>query len=502
MKMTSSLTMIKKCHDKVQKNLDSDVYFMLKTPMGKRPLIRKLMPAIVVPVILAAMVLFMAAVAAHCEINEQPANVVNLNVVTLKDAIEAALRDNHRVRAGRWASEALKKDVNIAWGSLLPKLEFEESYANTNNPSYYFMSKLVQGRFASADMNNLKNPEPINNYRTNFKFEMPVFSLKAYIAIDMANVRAEGRELQQRRLEETTVLDVFKAYTAVKTAKAYKTAADKGLEDATEHMRLAKTRLDNSIGLHSDVLQAQTALSEARMRFVSAEKNLNLARLSLGLMMGADQLFDSAEENIDFTPAAPEEYLKGAMGRADVAAMEKNHENAQQSVQMAKAEYLPSIGIGGNYQMNEHRYPLGDEGKSYYFGVFMKLNVFDGFRRESQLAKARLEAAEAGEHLSGMKQQAAYEVYEALMTLDESQKRLALTQDALSAALEGVRLIEKRYASSLAPMVSLIDAQTALDKVRADAAAAQGQYFISAALLEYTGGRILDFFGVNNSGRK
>ncbi|MEO5358816.1 MAG: TolC family protein [Nitrospirota bacterium] len=444
-----------------------------------------------------ALALLLNALPAYCENYEQPSNVI-----TLKEAIAAALNDNHRVRAGRWAAEALKKDVSIAWGSLLPKIEVEESYSNTNNPTYFFMSKLDQGRFTSADLSNLKNPAPINDYRTAVRFEMPVFSMKAYIAIDMAKTRAEGREFQQMRLEETTVLDVFKAYTAIKTAKAYKSAAEKGLEDAKEHLRIARVRLDSGTGLYSDVLQAQTALSEVKMRIVTAEKNVNLAQRSLGLIIGSDQSYDSADEKIAFTPAAPiQAYLKGALNRADIAAMEKTRENAQQSVSIAKAEYLPTLALGGNYQLNEHRYPFGDEGKSYQIGVYMKLNVFDGFRREAQLAKARLEAAEAGEHFNGIKKQAAYEVYEAMMSLDESQKRLSLTRDALSAAEEGVRLIEKRYANSLAPMVSLIDAQTALDKVRADAAAAEGQYLVSTATLEYTGGRILEFFGVDNSGR-
>ncbi|KWT82959.1 TolC family protein [Candidatus Magnetominusculus xianensis] len=444
-----------------------------------------------------ALALLLNALPAYCENSEHSSNVI-----TLKEAVATALRDNHRVRAGRWAAEALKKDVSIAWGSLLPKIEVEESYSNTNNPTYFFMSKLDQGRFTSADLSNLKNPAPINNYRTTVQFEMPVFSMKAYIAIDMAKTRAEGREFQQMRLEETTVLDVFKAYTAVKTAKAYKSAAEKGLEDAKEHLRIARVRLDSGTGLLSDVLQAQTAMSEVKMRIVTAEKNVSLAQRSLGLIIGADQPYDSADEKIAFTPAAPTQvYLKGALTRADIAAMEKNRENAQQSVSIAKAEYLPTLALSGNYQLNEHRYPFGDEGKSYQIGVYMKLNVFDGFRREAQLAKARLEAAEAGEHLNGIKKQAAYEVYEAMMSLDESQKRLSLTRDALSAAEEGVRLIEKRYANSLAPMVSLIDAQTALDKVRADAAAAEGQYLVSTATLEYTGGRILEFFGVDNSGR-
>lgn len=441
------------------------------------------------PFVLAAIILFLCACPVYSEDTEQPATVI-----TLKEAIDAALKDNHRVRAGRWAAEALKKDVSIAWGSLMPKLTIEESYGNTNNPTYFFMSKLDQGRFTSADLAGLKDPVPINNYRTSFQFEMPVFSMKAIIAIDMARVRAEGREFQQTRLEETTVLDVFKAYTGVKTAKAFKSAALKGVEDVKEHMRISKARLDTGTGLYSDVLQAQTALSEAQMRLVTAEKNVNLSRRSLGLMIGSELSYDSADENITFTPAPADEYLHGALSRSDIAAMEKNLENAQQSVIIAKAEYLPSIALAGNYQFNEHRYPFGDEGKSYQAGIFMKLNVFDGMRRESQLAKARFEAGEAGEILNGMKKQAAYEVYEAMMSLDESQKRLSLTQSALNAAEEGVRLIEKRYANSLAPMVSLLDAQAALDKARADTAAAEGQYLMSAALLEYTGGRILSFF--------
>ena len=64
------------------------------------------------------------------------------------------------------------------------------------------------------------------------------------------------------------------------------------MEDAREHLRVAKLRYDSETGLYSDILRANTALAEAEQRKVSAEKNLALAKRSLGLILGMTEPVD------------------------------------------------------------------------------------------------------------------------------------------------------------------------------------------------------------------
>ncbi len=414
--------------------------------------------------------------------------------ISLRDAIGLAMKDNHRINALTFAQEASRNDVDIARGNLLPKVTFEETIMRTNNPTYYFMSKLNQSRFSQQDfeISALNHPNPTNNYRTNLEFEMPLFARKASLGIDIAKDALDGKHHELERIRESVALDVVKAYVGVKTAGAYIGVSNKAIEDAGEHLRVARVRYDTGVGTYADVLRAQVSVTEAESRLAGAQKNLNSSKRFLGLMIGSSEPYGIVDEDIIIELLPYEEYNAGAARRADVLSMEKNNETAKKMIKMAQAEYLPLIGVGGNYQFNDRNIPFGSDGDSYQLMAFMRINVFDGLKREHEIAKARYKAKEAAEYLEGLRKQAGFEVYDAYLGVVESEKKLALALDALSAAEEGLRLTAKRYANAMAPMVSLLDVQAATDKARADVAAAKGQHIIALATLEFYAGRILN----------
>ena len=78
-----------------------------------------------------------------------------------------------------------------------------------------------------------------------------------------------------------------------------------------------------------------------------------------------------------------------------------------------------------------------------------------------------------------------------MLTLKETKKKLDLATSSVISAEEGVRLVEKRYQNSLAPIVSLLDAQVALDKARAEEVAMRGQHHIAVMQLQFVSGRLL-----------
>ena len=71
-----------------------------------------------------------------------------------------------------------------------------------------------------------------------------------------------------------------------------------------------------------------------------------------------------------------------------------------------------------------------------------------------------------------MTKEARFRVREAWLRLKEAQAGIAIAESALAAAEEGVRLVRVRYENGLAPMVTLLDAQSALNRARSDAARA------------------------------
>lgn len=413
--------------------------------------------------------------------------------VSLSDAIRIALENNHEVLAFKNSLYAQKEDIGVARSFLLPKITFEERYMRTNNPTYSFMAKLNQERFAQSDfvITSLNNPKPINDFQTSISFEQPIFLRKANIGLDVSKNEFSAKSEEFIRKKEEITFRVVQTYLMVHTAKEYVKVAEKAVEDAKEHLRIAELRYKAGLGLYSDTLRAATSVTDAEQKLVSAKKNLNVAKRALGMLLGMSESVDSNDENPEFTEMGIDYYVNASMSRKDIKSLEIRHQNAKNSIKIAESGYLPSIGIGGTYQLNDHKRPFGSEGDSWQLMAFLRWELFDGTKREYERSKAKYKAAEIENHLNGLKKEVAFKVYEAYLGVEEARKNVELAKAALKTAEEGKRLVKIRYENALSPIVDLMDAQVNLDHARANLVAKENEYRIAVVNLSYESGTIL-----------
>jgi outer membrane protein TolC len=419
--------------------------------------------------------------------------------VTLPEAIGIALENNHEMRATRSALLARKADIGIARGPLLPQVGLEQRLARTNNPPGAFMAKLNEQRFTQADfaIESLNNPSPITDYQTMATVDQAVFTGKALLGLSMARGEYSAQREDYARKKEETALAVARAYLAVKTARGYMAAARSGVADAAEHVRIAQARYKNGLGLYSDTLRAKTAAIEAEQRVVTADKNLSLARRTLGLLLGDAEPPDIAPGPDPELPLREMAYYQdGAASRRDVKALEIRRENAKTGIRLAESGYLPTLGIRASYQMNDHRRIFGNEGESWWLMGVLRWDLFDGAGREYERIKAVHKQAETEECLKGLREMVSFGIAEGHLAAQEAQKNLELSRAALASAEEGRKLVESRFANSLSPLVDLLDVQIQVDHSRANVVARENEYRLALIRLSYESGTILRDLGV------
>jgi outer membrane protein len=417
---------------------------------------------------------------------------------TLADAVQFALQNNNELRAAESSLAAKKDDVGMARSNLLPKVYFEERALRTNNPTYAFMAKLNQGLFTQQDfaINSLNHPDPTNDFLTQFAAEQPIFVPKAWVGLDMSKREHEAGSIELARKKEEIAFKVCQAWLMVHTARAQLTVALKGVEDAQEHYRIAKLRYEADLGMYADTLRASTALAESRQRRVTADKQHNLARRMLGLLIGLSGSAAVTGDIPDFQARDIEEYAKASQTRGDVRSMELRYENAEKNIRMSETDYLPYVGVGGGYQWNDPANLFGSAGDSWQVSAFLRWNLFDGARREYERSKAKHQAEQAREHLLGMKKAVAYGLYQAELGVEETKANLELAREALKTAEEGTRLVQMRYENAFSPMVDLLDAQVVLDRARAGLVARENEYRVAVLNLGWESGTIFKDLGI------
>lgn len=425
-------------------------------------------------------------------------------VFSLPDSIRYALKHNNELRAAESSVAAKKDDVGVARSNLLPRLFFEERYLRTNNPTYAFMAKLNQGRFTQQDfaIDSLNNPSPVDDYQTQFGFEQPLFVPKAWIGLDLSKREHEAGRIELARRKEGIAFQVCRAWLSVHTARAQLDVAEKGVADAREHHRIALLRYEADLGMVADTLRAGTALAEAKQRRITAEKQHNLARRMLGLLLGLTEPVDVTGEIPDFEIRDREDYVKNSQDRRDVRSLQLRCENAEKSIRLSESDYLPSVGFGGGWQWNDPSHPLGGDGDSWQVMAFLRWNLFDGTRREYERSKARNQAREAREQLLGMKNAVAYGLYQAQLGLTEATANLELAKETLKTAEEGTRLVQMRYANAFSPIVDLLDTQVVLDRARAGLVARENEVRIAILNLGWESGTIFQDLGIEMEERK
>jgi outer membrane protein TolC len=414
-------------------------------------------------------------------------------MMTLRAAVGKALENNHEIAAFRNSLAAHKEDIGIAQSNLMPKLSLEERFLRTDNPTYVFMSKLNQGRFTMQDFNIdfLNDPGPESDFQTSLSVFQPLLAMQASIGIDMSETAYAAKKEEYYRKQEEVALQVAQAYLMAQMAEEYVTVAKQGVADASEHLRIARLSYKNGLGLYADTLRAATAVTEAEQKRVSAEKNLKVAQRSLGLLLGLEQSINTDTDDLDITLRDLDYYTASAEARRDIQSMQLHFENAQNNLELNKAAYYPTLGLGSAYQLNDEDVPFGSDGESWQVFALFKWELFDGAKRRHEKQKAQYQVAETREHLARLMDAASFQVFESFLGVEEAGKNAELARSALTTAEEGQRLVRIRYENSLSPLVDLLDAQMSLDQARTHVLMRQKEQQLSTLKLCFESGIIL-----------
>ena len=389
-------------------------------------------------------------------------------VMSLRQAVAVALRENPRIKARQWAVKGSEEAVGVSKGYLYPSVSFESSYLRTNNPVYAFMSKLNERRFSASDfaISSLDHPSAVGDFQNSFRLDQVIYSRRLWAGLGMSKAERAAQSLDFDRLRQKVAMDTVSAYLGVVTAKNSLDAAKKAVRDRSEHEKLAKERYQAGLGLYSDVLRADAALKDAQRGLAQAQSGYAVARRALGLVMGRTGSVAAAPTAYKIVLGSIGSYYATVPERPDIEAIETRVKKAKDAVAVAGSGYFPEIGATAEYQWNDNRDPVEGEANSYQAGVSLKWDIFDGTRREHAVSQARAGLNEVREGLEGAKKQARFEVFRAYEDVREARKALDFAGAELASAREGRRLIELRYKNSLAPIVDLLDSEVMVESAR------------------------------------
>jgi outer membrane protein TolC len=231
-----------------------------------------------------------------------PAGIRAQEPLTLRQAIQQALKENPDADAARSAAEEAKAGVALARTQYLPQVNFTEDMSRGDDPVYVFGTRLRQQRFTQADfaLDALNNPDPIGNFATRISGGWLLFdSLRTQKSVHSADLIHRSAVSSAKAADQKIVFDVVQAYQGVLYAERQVDVAQHELETAEALLSSVDEHVKAGLAVESDRMSAQVNVAGRKQAAIASQGDLELAWAQLSLAMGAPGLKASRLQPIE-----------------------------------------------------------------------------------------------------------------------------------------------------------------------------------------------------------
>ncbi|HVC00381.1 MAG TPA: TolC family protein [Candidatus Dormibacteraeota bacterium] len=417
--------------------------------------------------------------------------------LTLRQAVELALKQNPALRATREQVNVSRAQVGEARAGWLPRLDVSQGFTRGDNPVYVFGTLLTQRQFKAGNFNlsALNQPSPLDNFQTRVDGQVSLFdSGRTYWREAGAKKMSTAADYETAQARQDLILRVVRAYYGVIVAREELGAANQALDSAKANEQQVKAMTTSGLVVTSDLLSAEVFRSQMRDRQITASNALEVARLNLGRELGMPP---GASPQVAGTLGQPkslagkiDQWEKTALSeRPALRAAQLQEQAANTGRKLAKADFGPQIGLFADFERDAETLG-GPSGTNWAAGARLDWNVFDGGAKRSRLAEADARRSQAEDQLEWLRSGIELEVRQAYLDAQAAAERAGAAQAAVSQAGESLRIIQNRYQAGLVTITELLRAQTAQLDARTGYLSALHDWQVARAQLERAAGQL------------
>ncbi|MEJ2657165.1 MAG: TolC family protein [Desulfobacterales bacterium] len=308
-------------------------------------------------------------------------------------------------------------------------------------------------------------------------------------ALDEAREALIAADWTHNTVIQNIIFAVENAYYNYVTAKALLQAQQATYKEAETNLEASKDRHHAGVATIADVLQAKTALAQAKLALDRFQGQIQTTRGALATAMGLpantpyDIVIPKEEIPLKETLEKVENYLAQAeKQRPDLAAARAQARQANARLRKVEAQAYPSI--NGTASWGSTYYGTTSLYKDNYNGALLfSVPLFTGFSQRHNVEQARADEETAQARLSSLEQQVVLEVWTSYYDLKTAEQRVRTSEDLLNSATESYQVALGRYKAGVGSILDLLSAQSALAVARAQRLQATSDWFVSLAAL-------------------
>jgi len=417
--------------------------------------------------------------------------------LTLREAVRLALRENKAIAATNAGMRASEARIDAARADRLPKLNYFESFARSDNPVFVFSSLLTQHQFGAENFNigPLNRPDSLNNFQSQLTVDQVLYDAgQTQNAVKSADLSRKLSGEKQRRTEMQVIAGVVRAYYgAVLAAESLKTA-EQALRSAEADLRRAESVRAAGMSTDVDVLSIRVHLAAVTEQRIQRAAELDVAKSglndALGLPLDTSHLLTTALS----PPDLPDLTLTSLERDASTARPEARQTHlaadlAKTQLDSARSALRPQVTFHAAFEADRQQF-INKGGANWLATIGLRWNLVNGLGDKARIEESShwLESAHADEQR--VDSAVRLEVRRAWADLRAAQQRIEVAKAAVAEAEESLRITQNRYEAGMSNVTDLLRNESAVLESRTRYLAAVHDQRIAATLLDLAAGRL------------
>jgi outer membrane protein len=395
--------------------------------------------------------------------------------LTLADIVEVALSNNPLTRESYFRARSARDQLGIDRSPYYPTVDLAGNAARIKQ-------SVVGGQFDFSQ----------TTYGPELTLDFLLFDLGGRAAdAEGSRLALLAADWTHTAVVQNVILGVQQSFVEYLNARAQLEAARTSLKTAQTAFDAASVRKKAGVATIADVLQAQTAMSQAQLAVDRLSGEVNALRGALATAMGlpATTPYDVGELPgdlpLDFASKTVDDLITQAQAfRPDLAAARLEAQRADVKIKSARAAGLPSLVASADANRSYYQpSTFASYGDSWSVRLGLRIPIFTGFDVKNSVEKAKDDAKVAEAQADSLEQQVILQVWTSYYGLQTATQLVKTSRDLLKSAEQSERVALGRYQEGVGTIIDLLAAQAALADARAQEILARSSWFYALAQL-------------------
>jgi outer membrane protein TolC len=406
--------------------------------------------------------------------------------LTLEKCLDLALSQNPFYLASQERVDAAQARVRQAAAQFFPSLS-AQGQQNLDEKVFVleFPSFVPGGRPTRMAIDFTKD------YQFSLAFTLPLYTGgRLTSGYRSARLNHLSSQESSRQTTNETVLNVKRGFYNYLLAKQLVSVSEEALALAEKTLQNVRNMFEVGMASRLDLLRAEVRAANLKPPLIQARNNVAVAELSLKTLLGLDvaQPVDVVGE-MTYAPVdinLEESLARAVLNRPELSQLQYQKQMAGEMIKLAKADYLPTIALSGNYSTWADRFAFSKNNwqNFYAFNLVLSVPLFNGLQTSAKVAESKALIREIEFTEKGLINNIKFEVQASYLTLNNSKEALLSQEKNIDAAQESVRVAELNYGEGLITITDLGAAQVALSEARINYLRAIYDYALSLAQME------------------